>query len=104
MSNKNSPSDIIEFYGQDMTRDWADALRGWQKLTHYTRNGIHYPRIPYGEETFRNPVEASRTGCRYCKTIQGRFHEPRCDYEQCPACDMESLTCECEYDGIDVNL
>lgn len=66
-----------------------------QSLTHYRCEGEFYPRMPYGLETFRNPVEAGRGPCRHCGAVKGQLHEPLCDYEQCPVCSDQVMSCEC---------
>jgi hypothetical protein len=70
-------------------------LEGSQLLTHYRFEGELYPRMPYGLETFRHPVEAGRMPCRHCGAAEGRLHEPLCDYEQCPVCGGQVMSCDC---------
>jgi hypothetical protein len=91
--------DYVAFFGQRMRRDWAEMLAETQHRTHYLSNGRPYERIPYGAETFRDPKEAATEPCRHCKTIAWKLHEPRCDYEQCPVCNWQSMSCDCKYDG-----
>jgi hypothetical protein len=92
-------SDDVFFFGQHTRREWADMLEATQRRTSYTSEGVAYPRIPYGAETFRQPKEAASTPCRHCSTIFGKLHEPRCDYEQCPKCNLQCMSCDCEFDG-----
>ncbi len=66
-----------------------------QALTHYRFEGELYPRMPFGLETFRNPIEADAQPCRHCGTVKGRYHEPLCDYEQCPVCGGQVMSCDC---------
>lgn len=91
--------DIIEFFGQRMRRDWAEALQAAQDEAHLVSEGKSYPKIPYGSETFRNPSEAERGPCRHCGTIKGKFHTHACDYEQCPKCGWQLMSCDCEFVG-----
>jgi hypothetical protein len=87
--------DIITYNGVQMRRDYAESLERAQRKTHYTLNESRYPRIPYGQETFRNPAEAQRQPCRHCSTVFGKLHEPLCDYEQCPVCGGQVMSCDC---------
>jgi len=89
--------DQVEFFGKWMTREWADALQAWQGISHYVSEGKPFQRIPYASETFRQPLEARQGPCRHCSTILGKLHEPRCDYEQCPVCNGQAMSCDCEY-------
>jgi len=90
----------VTFFGQRMPRDWADMLEHSQRRVAYIVDAEQYVRIPYGSETFRAPIEATSTPCRHCSTIFGKLHEPRCDYEQCPKCGRQSMSCDCEYDDV----
>jgi hypothetical protein len=97
----NAPDDIVEFFGQKMTRDWAEALQAAQDETHLVCDGEVYPKIAYGNETFRKPVEADHGPCRHCGTIKGKFHTHACDYEQCPRCGYQMMSCDCVFEGHD---
>ena len=97
--NVTDADDNVVFFGQHMTRDWADWLERTQRLGAYAVGGLLYARIPYGSETFRSPTEAASAPCRHCSTIFGKLHSPRCDYEQCPRCNFQSMTCDCEYES-----
>ena len=92
--------DTVVFFGQRMTKDWAEMLQATQSRTHYTMDGRSFARVLYGSETFREPVEAASQPCRHCCTIAGRFHEPMCDYEQCPNCGWQLMSCDCTFDGL----
>jgi len=72
-----------------------DYLEECQSLTHYRYEGGMYPRISYGLETFRDPVEAGRKPCRHCGAVKGQLHHPLCDYEQCPVCGNQVMGCGC---------
>ena len=90
--------EYVTFFGQRMTREWAEMLQATQRKESYVAEGKSYRRIPYGSETFRNPREAATEPCRHCSTIFGKLHEPRCDYEQCPKCNWQSMSCDCVFD------
>lgn len=70
-------------------------LEECQSLTHYRYEGKLYPRLAYGSETFRHPAEADRQPCRHCDAVKGQLHEPLCDYEQCPVCGGQVMSCDC---------
>ena len=89
----------VEFFGQKMPKEWAEFLVATQKDTHYKDESGEYARIPYGQQTFMKIPNAMTEPCRHCNTIYGKFHEPDCDYEQCPKCNQQKMTCECEFIG-----
>ncbi len=66
-----------------------------QSLTHDRFEGELYPRLPYGLEAFRNPVESDHKPCPHCGAVKGQLHEPLCDYEECPACGLQVMSCDC---------
>jgi hypothetical protein len=72
-----------------------DYLQECQSLTHYRCEGDLYPRLPYGLETFGAPAPVGRRPCRHCGAVRGQLHEPLCDYEQCPVCGEQVMSCDC---------
>jgi hypothetical protein len=91
--------DLVPMFGQQMRRDWADALAVTQLETHYRDAEGEYQRLPFGKESFLNPEVAECGPCRHCGTIKGKLHFPACDYEQCPKCGMQQMSCDCEFIG-----
>ncbi|MCO5170209.1 MAG: hypothetical protein M9894_28065 [Planctomycetes bacterium] len=92
----SGPEEQVFHFGQWKTKDWADQLDWAQEATHYRHRRRKVARIPYGQETFREPVEASRGPCRHCGTIAGKLHDPGCDYEECPVCRGQVMSCDCD--------
>ena len=91
--------DLVLMFGQQMTRDWAEALTAAQEETHYRDGEGQYRRVPFGEESFFNPEVAESGPCRHCGTIKGKLHFSACDYEQCPKCGIQQMSCDCEFIG-----
>ena len=87
--------DVVIYNGQQMRRDYAESLDVAQRMTHYQLDEGKYSRIAYGHETFRNPTEAKTQPCFHCSTVFGKLHEPLCDYEQCPICGGQVMSCDC---------
>ena len=92
-------NDLVPLFGQMMTRDWAEALSSTQAETHYRDAGGEYLRVPFGRERSLHPSVAAAGPCRHCGTIQGKLHDPSCDYEECPKCGQPTMECECEFIG-----
>ncbi len=72
-----------------------DYLEECQSRTQYRYEGKLYPRLPYGLETFRNPIEPGSKPCRHCGAVKGQLHHPLCDYEECPVCGNQVMGCAC---------
>ena len=87
-------SDFVVHNGQKMRRAQAAALQAAQAKTHYFVRGKVLPRIPYGNERFWPPVSGRRV-CEACGTLRGQLHEPLCQWEQCPACAEQVVSCAC---------
>lgn len=93
---ESNASDKVWFFGQWMTRDWAQALAAAQEQSLYRSESELLPRIPFGLEGFRNPENARTEPCRHCGTIFGKLHDPGCDYEECPVCHGQVMSCDCD--------
>lgn len=48
-------------------------------------DGIERARIPFEEEG----------ACHDCRVLQGEFHHPGCDWERCPKCKGQAISCGC---------
>ena len=90
-------SEYIVYNGIKMRRDYAESLQAAQALTYYHEEGEAFARVPYGEETFWNPVIAQTQPCPCCHTLRGQLHEPLCQYEQCPKCGQQVMSCDCPF-------
>lgn len=99
MSQDDNSTEYVIYNGKRMTRESAEAKQRYQKETHYTVDGKTYARIPYGRETFHDPVEADFQLCRHCDCAKGQLHAPLCDWEQCPCCGQQVATCDCVIEG-----
>jgi hypothetical protein len=61
--------------------------------------------LPYGKETRNAPpfpgqmqhgiaIDESMR-CHDCCTLPGHFHHVGCDWEECPRCHDQAISCEC---------
>lgn len=68
------------------------------KVTHYNdfADGVMRERIRYGA----NGEDASGR-CHDCGVVEGGYHHPSCDWEVCPRCRGQALSCECLSDPDD---
>ncbi len=87
-------SDFVVHNGRKMRRQQAQALKEAQAKTHYFIRGKVLPRIRYGNERFWPPVSGKRV-CDACGTLRGQFHELLCQWEQCPLCGEQVISCAC---------
>lgn len=58
-----------------------------------------FNRIPYKSEKRYGPeymIDSPDKRCHDCNCKNGGLHHPGCDMEECPACGMQALSCDCE--------
>jgi len=76
----------------DIKWNWVEYLEKCQSVTTFLIEGKSYNRIKYGSEArFDRP-------CRNCAAINGQYHTPYCDWEECPLCHNQAGNCGCPYD------
>jgi hypothetical protein len=99
MERLMADDDLVLMFGQRMTLDRAEALGAAQLVTSFSDADGEYPRILFGNESFLPSSIADSGPCRHCRTIKGKLHVEVCDYEQCPKCGEQQMSCDCEFIG-----
>lgn len=61
-----------------------------------TLNGIKHLRYIVGEKDYLQ--EGNR--CGDCGAKYGSFHHLGCDIEQCPVCNNQLISCDCEFEEL----
>ena len=97
MPDEMNKPDYIIFNGLRMRHDYAESLQAAQSFTHYHDGTQDFARVTYGQETFRNASIAQAQPCPCCSTLLGQLHEPLCEYEQCPKCGRQVMSCDCPF-------
>lgn len=99
----------VVYRGQEMTVEWCKELkeeiennRTIQSIVY--DDGKVYNRIKFGseKEVFKNnSIEYNADSifeleyCPDCTAIQGEYHLDNCDWEVCPRCYKQLLSCDC---------
>lgn len=96
--------EFVVFQGNIVHRSWPSSLLAAQEIQVVWLNGRSHRRYRYGEEPMwalseygPQPVGA----CHDCSCLPGQFHGSYCDMEQCPCCEEQFLSCDCEPEADD---
>lgn len=69
-------------------------------------DGVYDP-VPVGEEDFSDAeidsIAMRHGGCADCGAEKGETHHPGCDWERCPRCNAQLLSCNCSVFGHQVD-
>ena len=79
---------------KNITAECQARIDEAQTRTHYELLNGSFHRIPYGKETNHGGFEATER-CHDCYVSVGQLHQPGCDWEQCPSCNGQVISCRC---------
>jgi hypothetical protein len=88
----------LEFSPQALKDFKEDLLEGQLNKHFITVEGEIVDRIKYGEETFiinGEEKKLTNTYCGDCAAKLGEYHLGGCDWEVCPVCKGQLLSCDC---------
>lgn len=89
--------DIVTYNGVSMRRDYAESLAATQLCTHYRGHRKRFLRIRLGSEVGMKFRTKGLAMCPCCNTVVGQLHDPLCEYEECPRCHSQVMSCDCEF-------
>lgn len=79
---------ICKHCGQEMTTA-SSCLR-----VPVVSGGEEHEPVRYGAET-RFGAPPSEKRCHDCWVEPGGYHHPGCDWEECPVCGRQLISCDC---------
>jgi hypothetical protein len=85
--------DTVIHNGMEVTAFWPKRVDEAQKIKEFPTLTM-IARIPYGKEAGRKA--SPNRACHDCAVAFGQFHVPGCDWEQCPRCGGQLISCDCE--------
>ena len=64
-------------------------------------SGKMFRRIPFVDSRdLFGEVEDGAARCGDCNALAGHYHHWLCDWEVCPSCGGQFLSCDCDVDGL----
>jgi hypothetical protein len=91
----------ILYRGVLMIEGWPAKIIAAQEMVSLKSEGRDIPRVRYGKE--KSDWNAGNTPCHDCSVLDGEFHVPNCDVEECPVCGHQLISCDCEFDELASN-
>jgi len=79
--------------GHQVATFWVHKMASAQKYPYYKATA-NFTRIPYGSEAGFDMEHHPR--CGDCAVKLGEYHVPSCDFEECPCCHGQALSCDCD--------
>jgi hypothetical protein len=90
-----------------MIAGWQEKIDAAQLITHlHDEHGVAFERIRYGNEVMyfgsvfdqvQHKIEITNPYCGDCAVAMGQIHVASCDWEQCPKCKGQLLSCDCNF-------
>ncbi len=84
---------------------YYDEFLEAQQYKYNTINGKKVYRCKFGKELWVGPegnaydIDIMKgNSCPDCYVAKNQYHVPGCDWEQCPNCRQQALSCSCKFD------
>jgi hypothetical protein len=94
-----------EWDGEFVTYNGVKVAKFWPKQIEKAQTEAFYlvtapaPRIRHGDERDWKRTK-NLPPCHDCAALQGQFHVPGCDMEECPLCHGQNISCGCHHESI----
>lgn len=83
--------ETTQYRGKEVASFWPEKLDTAQAYPSYVASRV-ITRVPYGQE---NADWNTDKPCHDCSAVEGEYHVPGCDVEECPLCGRQALSCDC---------
>jgi hypothetical protein len=90
---------FVEYRGARMVSYWPEMIQAAQFVTWFRFADGALDRIRYGDEQRYldvDPTYSPTDPCHDCGVLPGELHTAGCDWEECPRCRAQFLSCGCE--------
>src|SRR5881398_2351804 len=78
-----------------------NEVDGCKAIVIKVRGGKELQPIRYGSETPKYYEGPNPQHCHDCNAKIGNYHHVGCDWEECPNCEEQLLSCDCEQSETD---
>lgn len=86
---------LVQYHGVLMSADWPQEIEDAQELQGYVMHGQSFDRVIHS--VAEEGIEQDEL-CQECGVLNGQFHVPGCQQEDCPRCAGKLVECGCEID------
>ena len=95
----NFDENLDIFRGQEYEKEYIPNLKkdidfNQKHIIIEDKNGNKYKRIKYS--SYKNSLDKDVEYCPDCSAKDGEYHLFGCDWETCPECGKQLLSCDCE--------
>lgn len=89
-------NDLVLYNGLEVSKKAPKETMEAQDITHYLLNSQEFDRIRYGDERkYEHVYIRADRPCGDCNARVGQYHVPGCDWELCPRCYGQNISCGC---------
>lgn len=75
---------------------WGKKLENAQLAVTLTIDGLNRQRVKFGKEKWPDgDAWEPPSTCHDCAARIGQYHVPGCDFERCPKCGGQLISCGC---------
>lgn len=98
-------NEMVVYNGVPIHRSWPAEIVDAQNFPALVLDQVRFPRLPYGSSGSDWDTEMTPDRrCHDCAVAPGQYHAFGCDWERCPRCLGQLLSCECWSDDLDAVL
>jgi len=92
---KKFRAEFVTYQGEHLIKTFPSRIVNAQNVRYYKIGDTYPKRVPYGQESWY-PDKPTESNCHDCGVRVGQLHVSTCDFEQCPGCNGQVLSCQCD--------